>query len=175
MYKVDIQLQLVRHEDQYTLKNLLEFYLYEFSQYRDDIELNEYGIFGFQNYQILIEPPCYTYLIFITGKLAGFATVEEKFPAKFDRFYTIREFFVVKKYRRLGVGKIVATRLFDCYQGIWHVIQIYKNRRAQAFWREVIDSYTQGEYIETFDIEGKIAQSFSNSSNSYKKIVDYLE
>ncbi|MGF7056833.1 hypothetical protein [Brassicibacter mesophilus] len=52
-----------------------------------------------------------------------------------NNVYSIAEFFVVKKYRKLGVGKGVAKMIFDRFKGEWKVGQIENNALAQYFWR----------------------------------------
>jgi len=54
------------------------------------------------------------------------------------------QFFVMKKYRRLGVGTLGARFIFDQCRGRWEVGQMPLNRPAQAFWRRAIGDYTNG-------------------------------
>jgi predicted acetyltransferase len=61
----------------------------------------------------------------------------------------VAEFFVMRKYRRQGVGTVVATRLFDSFRGRWEVRELKTNLAAIAFWRRVIGAYTNGNYEET--------------------------
>lgn len=156
------ELHVVTPADHQVLRNLLEYYLYEFSGYRDDIELNNQGYFGFQKYEQFLSEPYTTFFISVQGKLAGFAIVEEKFPTNFDRFYCIREFFVVRKYRRRGIGKQIAWEIFDQFRGVWDICQIKTNIRAQTFWRSIISEYTNGDYTEITDENGKVFQIFYN-------------
>jgi len=62
--------------------------------------------------------------------------------------HSIGEFFILKKYRRQGVGRVVAHQVFDLFPGRWSVGQIENNCPAQAFWRKVISEYTHGDYQE---------------------------
>jgi predicted acetyltransferase len=54
----------------------------------------------------------------------------------------------MRAYRRLGVGKTAANRLFDLYAGVWEVRVIEENLNAMFFWRKTIDAFTGNEYKE---------------------------
>ena len=69
----------------------------------------------------------FPYLIRVDGKIAGFALIcphcdyREEADAR-----CFGEFFVMLKYRRMGVGKQVATQLFDLHRGHWEVCLLEK-------------------------------------------------
>lgn len=91
-----------------------------------------------------------SFLVTVDGKLAGFVIVgDESYFGGPDR-RQVSEFFVLRAYRRRGVGARAATRIFDMFPGKWEVIQLARNADAQAFWRAVIGRYT-GDRFE--DIE----------------------
>jgi predicted acetyltransferase len=54
----------------------------------------------------------------------------------------MEEFFVMKKYRKSGVGKQTAFYLFDLFPGKWEVAQIKANIPARKFRMKVISDYT---------------------------------
>jgi predicted acetyltransferase len=58
------------------------------------------------------------------------------------------EFFVMRRYRRKGVGLAAASAIFDRFKGPWEVRQRDENVEATAFWRRVIAHYTGGRYQE---------------------------
>ena len=60
----------------------------------------------------------------------------------------ISEFFIVRKYRRQGVGKHIAARLFDGFAATWEAAVLSTNLPAQQFWRAVITDYAAGRYEE---------------------------
>src|SRR3712207_8167071 len=67
----------------------------------------------------------YTTLFRSDGKLAGFALIRTlpALPKAVLPVYSMAEFFVLKKYRRRGVGREAAFRLFSMFPGEWHVTQ----------------------------------------------------
>lgn len=58
------------------------------------------------------------------------------------------QLFVLRKYRRRGIGARVARMLFDRYPGRWEVATVPGNQAALAFWPRVIGDYTGGDFRE---------------------------
>ncbi|BBI34302.1 hypothetical protein KCTCHS21_37010 [Cohnella abietis] len=89
------------------------------------------------------------FFIRVDGMLAGFALIREiGTNENNDIIYSLAEFFVMKKYRRQGVGQHAAVEVFDLFCGEWKVAQIAANKPAQIFWRKTIESYTKSNYQE---------------------------
>ena len=129
------------------LRNLLEKYLYEFSQY-DGGKVNSLGLFGYDyldNYWT--EENRWAFFIRADGELAGFVMVSN-FPeapgSKPD--YSLGEFFVMYPYRRQGVGKAAAFAAFDRFRGKWQLKRHPGNTGSVAFWDRVVAEYTGGNF-----------------------------
>ena len=75
--------------------------------------------------------------------------------------FSIAEFFILKKYRRTGIGKGVAKQIFDLHKGDWEVYQRENNLPARSFWIKVIDEYTQGQFLQALE-HGRAIQNFRN-------------
>ena len=58
------------------------------------------------------------------------------------------EFFVVRRYRRSGVGRDFARRVWDAYRGRWLVRVFQGNVPALPFWRGAIAEYTDRAFNE---------------------------
>lgn len=86
----------------------------------------------------------YPFFILVARKLAGFVLVR----ALEADTYELAEFFILRKYRRHGIGHQVAYRVFDQFPGAWQVGQEVGNLPAQQFWRTVIRSYTGSAFSE---------------------------
>jgi predicted acetyltransferase len=97
----------------------------------------------------------FPYLIGKDGKLAGFVLVREVYEEN-KLYWSIAEFFIMKKFRLSGLGKYAAHQIFEKHRGNWEVVQIEKNKPAQAFWRKVINDYTEGQFVERTK-EGKLS------------------
>jgi predicted acetyltransferase len=127
------------------LARLLQLYQHDFSEIEGG-ELGDDGLYPYVDLdRWLALPHRYPYLIRVDGKLAGFVLVTEHEPDG----YEIAEFFVVRKYRRRGVGAQAARSVFDRHSGRWHLSQTRNNDAARAFWRRVIGAYTGGQFEES--------------------------
>ena len=62
--------------------------------------------------------------------------------------HDLAEFFVVRRYRRQGVGTRAAAAIFGLRRGRWEVRERTGNAAARAFWRKAIGAYTNGEFDE---------------------------
>ena len=61
----------------------------------------------------------------------------------------VAEFFVVRQYRRSGVGRRAAFLLWNRLSGHWIVRVPEGNRRALPFWAAIIAEYTSGALSES--------------------------
>ena len=144
------------------MQNLMQFYIYDFSEYiKYDVEDN--GLFA--PYPHLDDywketSNKFPYIIKKDDKYVGFVLV--RFIETQERMYfSIAEFFILKKYRRTGIGKAIAVMVFDLHKGLWEVFQKESNKPAQIFWKKVIEEYTKGHYRERSE-DGKRIQNFEN-------------
>lgn len=53
--------------------------------------------------------------------------------------YSIAEFFVMKKYRKAGIGSRAANIIFNTFKGEWKIGQLESNVPAQGFLRAAGD------------------------------------
>jgi predicted acetyltransferase len=143
------------------IKNLMQFYIYDFSEYvRLDVEDNG----SFAPYPDLNDywggDSKFPYIIKTNDKYVGFVLV--KLVSSKDRScFSIAEFFILKKYRREGIGRAVAIKVFDLHKGNWEVYQRDSNKPAQIFWNKVISEYTKGRFKEHLE-NGKQIQNFES-------------
>lgn len=150
--------------DKPVLRNLLELCQHDYSEY-DGMDVDEHGLFGYSyldNYWT--EADRHPFLIKVSGKLAGFVLVRTINDAENAPVHSIAEFFVLRKYRRQGIGRQTAHQIFDMFSGTWSVAQEKDNLPAQVFWRKIIAEYTDGKYEEeqSADWDGPI-QKFENT------------
>lgn len=137
-------------EDFKLLGRLLQLYLYDFSEFTGD-DVDEDGSFHYAWLDAYRhEADRHAYLIRVEGHPAGFALVRGG-----DRTQ-MAEFFILRKYRRGGVGVRAAQTLFDAHPGPWSITQLATNPMATAFWRYAIPVPVD----ETVHADGLIEQSF---------------
>jgi predicted acetyltransferase len=143
--EMSIELCEAAPEDRSVLQHLLQLYLHDYSEFVAD-DVGEDGLFGYEYLDLYwAEPERRPLLIRVDGRLAGFVLVREGVGGG---PHSIAEFLVMRAYRRRGVGRAVAHRVFDMLPGRWVVQQSAENTAAQAFWRRVIGEYTDGQFTE---------------------------
>lgn len=109
---MNITIEPVKKEEREILKNLLEKYDYEFSQY-DNRDVNNLGLYGYDYLDYYwTEENRHPFFIKVDGKLAGFVMVNDYLEIAFDTNYTLSEFFVMYKYRRKGIGKYAVKYIY---------------------------------------------------------------
>lgn len=156
-----VELVPIPEGQQAVFLRLWELYLYDFSE-MDHGDVGEDGCFGGAKGlgEYWRDPRRHPYFVRVDGKLAGFVLVHRHGRLVDDPAVTrMAEFFVMRKYRRRGVGERVACRTFELFPGRWEVWEIERNVGAQAFWRRVIGRYT-GSRFEERVIDGRPVQLF---------------
>lgn len=155
--------------DKVVLRQLFQLYHYDFGEILGRGDLNEHGFYDYTMHldHYWTEPERYPFLIKLDGKWVGFVLVSKEtyFPER-EPGWVIAEFFVMRRYRRRGVGEYAARFAFDRFPGRWEVAQVPENTGAVAFWRKVIGRYTGGRFEETYlenDRWTGTVQSFANS------------
>ena len=147
---MDYELEKVELKDKDKLYRLLQYALYDGSQYIDN-DINEECIFEykwFDNY--FTDPSRYAYFIKNNDEYLGFAMVNQNL--KFTKAgKCIAEFLILPKYRRCHLGKRVAYEIFNKFPGDWEVQPMENNPIAYAFWKHIINEYTNGNYITKND------------------------
>ena len=158
---MDIQLLKASQQHTEVIKNLMQFYIYDFSEFVDlDVEAD--GLFtAYKNLDdYWNDEKRFPYIIQKDKKYIGFVLV--RFIETDQRnYFSIAEFFIMKKYRRKGIGKSVAYQIFTLHKGAWEIFQKANNKPAQLFWKKIIDEYADGNFTEGFE-NGKCLQNFKN-------------
>lgn len=142
----------------------MQFYFYDFSEYKgsDVMESGLYSSYSYFDDYWMDEAHRSPFFIMTDGKYVGFALVRYIESANQIPYYSIAEFFIMKKYRRQGLGRVTATALFDRHKGChWEVSQDEKNVPSQLFWSRVIHEYTGGSFTDRQE-NGRRIQEFLN-------------
>ena len=136
-----VELTQVAYGDKEVLRRLMEFYDYDFSEILG-WDVNEHGAFGYRHFdQYWTDPDRHPLFIRVDGRLAGFALVSSGEP------HDMAEFFVMRKYRRGGVGTDAARAIFKRFPGAWQVREEEANVDAIHFWRHAIPvSFDEGRW-----------------------------
>ena len=137
-----VRVEPVSPEMRSTLEALFQLYVYDFSEMVGE-DVDDDGRFPTP----VLDPvwtddrylPC---LLRAGDRLAGLAIVHRGSKLSGDAaVWDMAQFFVMRKYRRQGVGARAARLLFEAHPGPWEVRQISANTAANAFWRRVVGDY----------------------------------
>lgn len=158
-----IEIKLSDHNDAHILKNLWPLYQHEFSEFDASCVTNRHGLFGADDsiktlaeHVGLLDPwwrkpdSIFPYLIIVNGYPAGFNLVAARsiLQDEIDADFVVHEFFVMHAYRGKGIAEQGAIEGFNNHKGKWEIVTPPTNKRAIAFWRKVVSSYTSNAYSE---------------------------
>ena len=141
-----VDLVVVEPTELETLNNLTQLYQYDFSEI-DATNLADDGRF----HALDVLEIDRAYFVRADGQLAGFALVQHR-PSKIEPetlVWWMQEFFILRRYRRTGIGRAAASLVIHRHPGIWEVTETPSNEGAIAFWRAVLRTYGCREL--TFD------------------------
>ncbi|WP_424189508.1 GNAT family N-acetyltransferase [Actinokineospora sp. G85] len=142
-----VELVTVDEADKSVLMNLIQFYLYDFSEIRD-LALTPHGAFTYRYLDpYFTETAREADFITVDGHLAGFALTRGDVDD--DGSWNVAEFFVARGHRRRGVARESARLLFTRRPGVWTLSVDHNNQQAAALWRSVISTVAVGTVAET--------------------------
>ncbi|MDO9334410.1 MAG: GNAT family N-acetyltransferase [Dehalococcoidales bacterium] len=122
------------------IKNLLQPYLHELSEY-GNIKPNRLGEYEYRYLDCYWkEKGRYPYLIFHGRKVAGFVLVR-----KAGDCYHMAEFFILRPYRRSGLGRWAASQVSRKHKGKWRIEFFNANIPAEKFWKIVASDNADDE------------------------------
>jgi predicted acetyltransferase len=127
--------------------NLALYYIHDFTDFLG-FRCPDSGLFRTSHWGIFwSEANRWAFLVKVDGELAGLVLVGPD-GAQPTSQYDVAEFFILRKFRRKGVGEQAARDVFNRFRGRWEVRVIVENEPALAFWRRVLSRYTSGRYVE---------------------------
>ena len=152
MHSQNVVLDVATSVDAGVLANLLELYIHEMSDAFPHLVIGADGRFGYHRLPLYWAEPenRFAFLIRCDARLAGFALVTRGSPITDDpSVLDIAEFFVLRSYRRSGVGRRAAALLWTRLPGKWLVRVSSGKIGAVEFWRDVITEFTGGTGVES--------------------------
>lgn len=132
--------------DRLPLYRMLELYQYDLSDIWDQ-DLDAHGEYGYALDRYWSRLDCHPFVALVQGRYAGFALVDTAVKVGAGGHW-MDQFFILKKYRRHGIGRVLAHHIFAALPGEWEVGQMTGNLAAQQFWRSVIAAYAGRAYTE---------------------------
>ncbi len=142
-----LRVQRVGVEADATLRNLYEHYVHDMSEWFG-LDVRADGSFGYDTAP-LWQGDNAVFLARVGDRLAGFGVVSsaEKWLGD-SNVRDMKDFFVLRRYRRRGVGDALAGHLWDAFAGPWLVRVLAGNAPAVSFWRKAVGRYSEGRCDE---------------------------
>jgi predicted acetyltransferase len=149
---VALELHKARPDDFPAVQQMLELYQYELSDiWHQDADAE--AKYGYDLQRHKHGERFHAYVVLQDAQYAGLALVAPAIVTRKEGEW-MEQFFILKKYRGSGVGRALAEYVLRCHPGAWEVGQMPENLPAQAFWRRVISTFTDGEFVEVQVTEG---------------------
>ena len=141
-----VALEIARADQRVIFDNLFQLYTHDFSEFWAGLPRGDVDAQGrFPPYPYLDaywqEEGRVPLLLRVDGATAGFALLNRHGHAKPQVERNMAEFFVLRKYRRGGIGSAAVAAIFEQYPGEWETAVARKNTAALAFWRKVISAH----------------------------------
>jgi predicted acetyltransferase len=148
-----VELIAAAPEQKPILANLIELYAHDFSEFLQ-LDPGPDGRFGYKSLPLYwSEPERHPFLIRIDGNLAGFVFVKSGSEVSGNEaVWDMAEFFVIRGYRRRGVGTEIACEVWRSFPGRWEVRVLQSNIPASLFWARAISIFT-GEANDPVQVE----------------------
>src|SRR5262245_35485001 len=140
-----VHVSIADHTERPIVGRLIQLYKHDFSEFakvgEPYGEIGDDGLFRYDHLDSYWTDTRRKPILFRAHThIAGFALVNDWSASGSAVDYGMAEFFVLRKYRRIGIGKNAAQELFQRYPGTWEIAVAAYNRPAMTFWRSVIAS-----------------------------------
>jgi len=163
---MEINVRTAKMREREIVENLMQLYLHDFSEF-EALEIQEDGRYVYEFLDLYWQDPNrYPFLFRADNRIVGFALLRYNvdFRTMQDRMELI-EFFILRSFRRKGIGRQAAERLWDLFPGRWSLRVTNANTVGLAFWRRIIADYTGGRCDETKE-EGMVSRWVNFSFDS---------
>lgn len=150
------------------LFRLLQLSEYDFSEIILS-DVNDDGIYEYPYFdRYLTDNKRHIFTLKVEQSYAGIALINDvSYVISDPDRLCMAEFFILKKYRRKGLGKTFAFEIFNTLRGNWELFQHDANIVATKFWTSIIKEYSEDNFKivkakNDDDFEGQVI-IFNNS------------
>ena len=133
-----VTIRRVGRRDVAIIRRLVQLYIYDLVGERWGVERDGTYAPRAWHRQFWRRDDRHHFVVRVRGRPAGFALVRELPAVGSLRTREMTEFFVLRTYRRRGIGTRVARALFARFPGRWELSVLTWNLTARPFWRRVI-------------------------------------
>ena len=150
------------------LVRLLQLYLHDLSAV-ESWDVDDTGSFGEDDLDgCWVDERRHPFVILADDHVAGFAIVDEGSEVSGETdVFDMAEFFVLRRWRRRGVGRQAVGQLTVRFPGSWEVRPFPGYPAGEQFWRRVCWEVSEGEpQIGTFERGGTVFPMYSFTAPS---------
>lgn len=98
------------------------------------------------------------YFISSNGAIAGFCFIR-RYPQD-PETYDIDQFFILDKYKRLGLGRETLKYLVELHPGNWLVRVLKRNTSALSFWKNSISAIVDENFTTASGLDNNTEMNF---------------
>ena len=155
------------------IENMMQFYNYDLSESLP-LDFAETGLYAIRpKAQYWSKPGVAPFVIYVDDELAGFAVVDGEVIQPQSQ-YNMGYFFIARRHRGRGVGRLVASKLFAQFSGAWEVYFYSNNKTASEFWHAFMaKSSARDVAMSAQIIDGEPCTLFSFSSGANRVVTVY--
>jgi predicted acetyltransferase len=155
-----MRLREVIPEDRIVIENLLQLCLHDYSGFSgtetEEWPIGADGRFAYPWLDSYWQEAGRIPLLFHTNnKIVGFALLNQWSALQKPVDHAIAEFFVLRKYRRTGMGSHAIRLITSHYSGQWEVPVDKRNEAALSFWDKALSTLESLTTIETHEVDGQ--------------------
>ena len=155
---MNIEIFSIEYDKKHVLQNLMEKYDHDMSEW-SRADVNDAGLYGYRYLDhYWTDDHRFPYFVTADGSYAGFALV------RFDREqsrWEIAEFFVLRKYRKAGIGSRLMAYVFAQHCGDWMISTHVNNPNTRGMVRKAIRAVATGDITEQI-VEDNVEWTFAN-------------
>ena len=147
-------------QHRHIVENLFHYYVYDLAEYGKW----PCGSDGQYSYNASLLDPHWErkdhwpFLIYHAEELAGFCLLR-RYPHNLER-YDIDQFFILRKFKGMGVGKEAFRLAVQHRPGLWQTRVMFENTAALQFWRSAIGSVSKGNFDEHILLDDDLEMHF---------------
>ncbi|WDV47391.1 GNAT family N-acetyltransferase [Clostridiaceae bacterium M8S5] len=131
---MNVNVKLQKCTDKDIIMNLYPLYLHDLSHYNKE-DVNEKGKYEYDEINLYWQKDnMHPLLIKVNDCIAGFVLLTERVYVRKGCDYCIQEFFVLRRYRKVGIGQKVFKELIKQFKGRYCLLVLKENVTALKFW-----------------------------------------
>jgi len=131
-----INLEQVTLKKKTKLESLMNLYLHDLSEFASDLKINEDGKFKYDGFELYFtSEDLKPFFITYHDEMVGFVLLNTGKYVPSDIDYTIHEVFLLRGFRKKGIGTVAIKKLFELYKGKYNIVQLGNNKIAIDFWK----------------------------------------